>query len=132
MAERFSCYIVVLTFCLIGPVSGQVSPVENFNKTAGTKEVERILMAKPVDLKFSKNIFFSTKAASTDIIKTSSVPHFKISPLRGQFPLAVEGFFCRQELKLEKTTSISFRFRLGSLEYTNWLEKKPNSRIYLR
>jgi len=38
------------------------------------------------------------------------------------------GFFCRKELQIEKTTSIPFLFRLGSSEYTNYLEQKPNAR----
>ncbi|MBL7718229.1 MAG: hypothetical protein JNL72_05275 [Flavipsychrobacter sp.] len=34
------------------------------------------------------------------------------------------GFFCRQELKLERR-NIPLRFRLGSLEQCNYLEQKP-------
>jgi hypothetical protein len=32
------------------------------------------------------------------------------------------GFFCNQERALEKKTKIPFRFRLGSLSYTEQLE----------
>jgi hypothetical protein len=37
------------------------------------------------------------------------------------------GVICRQELKLDKLTPMPVRFRLGSLEYVNWLERKPNA-----
>jgi len=37
-------------------------------------------------------------------------------------------FFCRQEWKLEKVTNLPFRFRLGSVAYTDWLEGKTRTR----
>lgn len=38
------------------------------------------------------------------------------------------GFFCRQELKWDKVTTIPFRFRLGSVEQCDFLEGKRRFR----
>jgi hypothetical protein len=37
------------------------------------------------------------------------------------------GLVCRQERKLDKISPVPLRLRLGSLDYVNYLEQKPNS-----
>ena len=48
----------------------------------------------------------------------------RMSSLPGFYKVNPQGFFCRAEFRLEQRTGIPFRFRLGSLEYTNALENK--------
>ena len=49
-----------------------------------------------------------------------------VTILSGNFSTQHLGYFCRQEMKLQKITGIPLRFRLGSLRYTDWLEGKKD------
>ena len=55
--------------------------------------------------------------------------NYTIRPVAANFYVKNLGFFCLQELKLEAVTRIPFRFRLGSVNYCNWMEGKPNAGI---
>jgi len=51
-----------------------------------------------------------------------------VYPVKSNYYCNNLGFFCRQELKMDKLTVMPIRFRLGSMNYVNYLEQKPNAR----
>ena len=58
------------------------------------------------------------------------------APVTPRFQLARDqvvrsfAFFCKTEWQLEKKTTIPFKFRLGSVEQTDYWEGKPNTKRY--
>jgi hypothetical protein len=40
------------------------------------------------------------------------------------------GFFCKQELQMQKRTRLNVAVRLGSKDYVDYLEQKPNTRRF--
>jgi hypothetical protein len=61
------------------------------------------------------------------VISTDSLRNIPIRLLPANYYSNHLGFFCKKEIQVEKVTGIPFRFRLGSIDYTNYLEQKPNA-----
>ncbi|MCY7420706.1 MAG: hypothetical protein LH478_03070 [Chitinophagaceae bacterium] len=57
-----------------------------------------------------------------------SINALPVKTLPQNFYMAQIGFFCTKELQVEKLTKIPFRFRLGSVQYTDGMEGKNNGR----
>lgn len=57
-------------------------------------------------------------------LRPMPAPAMMIKP---SFYCSTLGFFCRQEIKFENATGVPFKFRLGSVQYVDYLESKKNA-----
>jgi hypothetical protein len=73
--------------------------------------------------KFQK--YYKKSAKDSVCTNTINVP-FSFIP--SNYYSAHLGFFCKQEIKMEKVTRVPFKFRLGSVQQCDWLEGKINTR----
>jgi hypothetical protein len=72
----------------------------------------------------------STKAAAQVSFRPFSDTVGKpglLRPLPQNFYSQRLGFFCRKEIQLQKATSLPVYIRLGSKDYVDYMERKPNS-----
>lgn len=118
MGQRISIFLVVLQLMFLGrPAAQKLLPLPD---------------AKSVLSIHSQGLHYRPALAIPAWLKPRNdaavSPGFRLSNLPGPsyYPNSL-GFICRAELKLDKITPVPVRFRLGSLEYVNWMEGKPNA-----
>lgn len=134
MPERFSFLLVALIFLHLAAIcqeqkfvknylAPQVNALENysFRTSYGYPGFESgryvyIPEQKPVNPYF----LVQPKVDHSEIPSQNST----IYPYKYFNPVRDWGIICQQEWKLEKTTGIPFRFRLGNLEYVDRMEGK--------
>lgn len=148
MGQRIFVFLVVLSGMFFEPVAAQqgIGPDGSggrYNpaafswpkqKRALTGGAENYLLLTPASLIRIKSIQYAGRSVpkrnvspavampAPSFYRLNSLP--VISP---SYYCTQLGFFCTKELQLQKLTSLPLRFRLGSLEYVNYLEQKPNA-----
>jgi hypothetical protein len=123
-----------LLFCMIFVAGGAFC--QNFDdKRSLDKDIFKI---KPSIQEINKSNSYATFYRSN--YKKPAQSKFNIKPaitlnpvscsiIRADFYTQNFGFFCKKELQFDKATKIQLRFRLGSLQYNDYMEGKINSGI---
>lgn len=108
----------------------------HMHQVIGNQPVEQkrwIYKNSPLLLNYKSSNLFLPPFTITQMAKEPlSINNNRISlsttyQLPQQFYMQSLGFMCIQEIKFQQYTSLPLRFRLGSMEYVNYLEKKPNA-----
>lgn len=129
MPQRIFLVVVVLIFLPFGEILGQQKNVEKIplhtqyqaSSLANCQLYEQVGSVKKNPINPAVQQF-----QSGHLLLTANA-FYHLNYLPGNYYCDNLSFFCRKEYQFEKTTRVSLRFRLGSLEYTDYLEKKPNA-----
>ena len=130
MPQRFFYLLVVLIFTFDGESLGQLTYVEktpgrSYNFQEKHRSNWRTNNTNPWHFNADKTIIQHRLFAHEFLNDNGSL--LKQLPGLRSYGVQSMSFFCRKEWQFEKATSIPLRIRLGSLEYTNYLEQKPNA-----
>jgi len=132
MPQRISFCIVVLLFLFNGEILGQEKNVEKIPLFPSNLSIYPVNGLINHQVKYVK-ILASVRTNDKDyplksIYNSSFSPPFTNLVSKDYYSNNLS-FFCKKEWQIEKATSVPLRFRLGSLEYTDYLERKPNARL---
>lgn len=124
----------ILFFCMIFVADGVFS--QNYTaKTASDTDIFNVKLVYRTDNNITCQKYFKqlkNKLPEKPLVNVKRV--FYVNPafysvITADFYTCNFGYFCKKELQFEKATKIPLRFRLGSLQYNDYLEGKPNTSI---
>ncbi len=111
---------LVLALSFVPQIGGQEADLPKSLKISGKSLIELrepvqyrpMLLNKPTSF---RTFILPAKAETLEQSSSLVIPAYKI-----------ESAFCKLEWKMEKSSGVPLRFRLGTLDITNRLEGKPN------
>lgn len=119
MRQRISHFLVVLLLMFSGKIFGQ-------NKAVSHLSINHMGYQRPPE-SFKPGRFSTRHFLGYNDCAQSREKFILTNPVSASCYINNLGLICKTELKLDKITPMPFRFRLGSLEYVNWMERKPNT-----
>lgn len=150
MWQRLCGFLVVFLLMFNGEILGQKDYPEvkqikgvlicdgsGWNTTASLKGVDLAELIKKLKLpinynklanfNFENHLRLDYKCSDTTTEKKTLPQLILFRPIFQSSYADYLGFFCKKEIQLDKITFVPLRFRLGSLDYVNWMEQKPNA-----
>ncbi|MBK6937566.1 MAG: hypothetical protein IPH18_12265 [Chitinophagaceae bacterium] len=125
MQQRNTFFLVVLLLMFQGITFGQSQP--SFKAKSGVPNFDTVYYkgywSGSKWLRLSK----PNLQSCADSLAPKEPALFLLKTLPQYYYTNQSGFFCQKELQLDKITTVPIRFRLGSVEYVNWMEQKPNA-----
>jgi len=130
MAQRSISFLVVLLLIFYGEIFGQENPQNFKGKTINRAKIIRQSIKKINGEQHAIThiphetfiVWGYSPVTKPDCFGTKTYMIFKPTIYTRDL-----GWFCKKELQLDKITPLPVRFRLGSLNYVNWMEQKPNA-----
>lgn len=92
------------------------------NKFFAISNSKKLISFDKTFISFDNSAFLKKSKKPSDYFPFKITDALTIPP---DYATCRYGFFCRQELRIEKATKIPLRIRLGSLEQCNYYEGKP-------
>ena len=78
-------------------------------------------------LLFVLNSFRSVAQLQLKPGNDTAIKNFRLQVVPKNFYTQHLSFFCKKELQVQKAISLPVYFRVGTKEYVDYLEKKPNA-----
>jgi len=101
-----------------------------YEKTLPDTDLFHTKSSFQVSANYTVSTFFHKKSSVSSVIPIfHNYPGVILNPvsvINANYYTQSFGFFCKKELQFEKATKIPLKFRLGSVQYCDWMEGKPN------